>query len=273
MISLDQFIAKYNGKAVDFDGAYGAQCVDLYRYYLKEVLGIAQTPPIPGAKDIWDNYGSDLIRIENTPDGVPPKGAIMIWGAKYGTYGHVAIVTDANVNNFTAFSQNDPIGSKCFVKYYSSYKGVLGWLVTKDNNDTTKQELEACRTDRDTHWNRITATNEALELPHDAPTETTLKSIAGLKGRITELQTKIPALEQEVANRVEQISRQDALLTEKNVRIQQLQNRVVELEGLYDGEAKAKGKALNDLASCRANQGKPKRFIAGIIWLLTQLRK
>ena len=43
-MTLTQFIKKYLGTKVDFDGKYGAQCVDLYRQYCAEVLGVPQSP-------------------------------------------------------------------------------------------------------------------------------------------------------------------------------------------------------------------------------------
>ena len=34
-MTLEEFVNKYIGRKVDFDGAYGAQCVDLFRQYNK----------------------------------------------------------------------------------------------------------------------------------------------------------------------------------------------------------------------------------------------
>ena len=42
---LDEFVKKYENKKVDFDGVYGAQCVDLFRQYVKECLGIKNDTP------------------------------------------------------------------------------------------------------------------------------------------------------------------------------------------------------------------------------------
>ncbi len=39
-ISLTQFIKKYLGTKVDFDGKFGPQCVDLPRKYCDEVLEV-----------------------------------------------------------------------------------------------------------------------------------------------------------------------------------------------------------------------------------------
>lgn len=132
MITLDQFVQKYTGKGIDYDGYAGFQCQDLYRQYVQEVLGFPQSPGVVGAKDNWDSYLQDYYdRIPNTPDGVPEPGDIMIWGSKYGPYGHVAIVLSANSSSFTCFSQNDPTGSLCVKKKYTAWSTLLGWLHPK----------------------------------------------------------------------------------------------------------------------------------------------
>jgi hypothetical protein len=131
-MTLEEFIKKYTGKYIDWDGVYGAQCVDLYRFYCKEVLEVPQSPPIPGAADIWNNYLTAYFdKITNTPEGVPTKGDVMIWSKNTGGgYGHVAIFYDGTVSKFRSFDQNWPTGSPCqLVSHY--YKNVLGWLRPK----------------------------------------------------------------------------------------------------------------------------------------------
>lgn len=125
-MTLNEFIAKYDGKGIDFDGHFGAQCVDLYRQYVKEVLGFPQSPPVAGAKDIWDTYLPDYYkRVENTPYGVPEAGDIVIFSS--GTYGHVSIFLEGNTSRFTSFDQNYPSGTLCH-KQGHTYSGVIGWL-------------------------------------------------------------------------------------------------------------------------------------------------
>lgn len=134
-MTLTEFVNKYSGKKVDFDGFYGGQCTDLYRQYVQEVLNFPQSPGVQGAKDIWDSYLTDYYdRIPNTPEGVPQAGDIMIWGSKYGPYGHVAIILSANTSSFTCFSQNDPVGSLCVVKKYTAWSTLLGWLRPKQKS-------------------------------------------------------------------------------------------------------------------------------------------
>lgn len=131
-MTLQDFIGINNGRKLDYDGYYGAQCVDLYRFYLKDVLNVPQSPSVVGAKDIWNTYRTaDFERIPNTPFGIPQPGDIMVWNAnKGGGYGHVAIITNAALMWFDAFSQNDPAGSPAHIKRYS-YNNVYGWLRPK----------------------------------------------------------------------------------------------------------------------------------------------
>ena len=97
-MTLEEFVNKYNGKKVDFDGAFGAQCVDLFRQYNKDVWGNPHTGAVEGAKDLFLNF-------ENLPvekkllDIVPANtnriypGDVAVWNAtEVNKYGHVAIV-------------------------------------------------------------------------------------------------------------------------------------------------------------------------------------
>lgn len=126
------FVNKYNGKKVDFDGYYDAQCVDLFRQFNKEVLGIAQPKGVKGAKNFWTNFDNDpnlynnFTKIANTPSFVPQEGDVAIW--YNGTYGHIAICTGiGDVNKFESFDQNYPEGSACkkVTHNYSKFYGVL----------------------------------------------------------------------------------------------------------------------------------------------------
>ena len=89
-MTLDQFITKYHSKQIDYDGFFGFQCMDLYRQYVKEVLGFPQSVPVPGAADVWLNFRDDYFdRIVNTPEAMPQRGDVIIWsradGCRSGT--------------------------------------------------------------------------------------------------------------------------------------------------------------------------------------------
>lgn len=106
------------------------QCIDIWRAYNRKVVGapdIFGNPP-----DIWANYQTDFYnKIPNTPDGFPQLGDVVIFGTKYGKYGHICIATDiADTTTFTSFDQNDPLNTPCHFQPHK-YTGVLGWLRPK----------------------------------------------------------------------------------------------------------------------------------------------
>ena len=59
-MTLSEFVKKYDGKQVDFDGVFGSQCTDLFRQYVKEVLNISEhtgsCSSSGGAKDLFLDY-------------------------------------------------------------------------------------------------------------------------------------------------------------------------------------------------------------------------
>jgi len=133
-MTIDQFLTKYANKSNDYDGVYGFQCFDLFQFYNRDVVG---APFVKGAaaKDIWNTYPRAFYeQIDNGPTNYPKKGDVLVWGEKYGIYGHVAIASeDGNPQNdsFTVLSQNDPVGVPSIYKTYNDWKGVLGWLRPK----------------------------------------------------------------------------------------------------------------------------------------------
>lgn len=137
-MTYKQFTEKYNGRFVDYDHAYGNQCVDLMRQYCKDVLGVdgyVAIPPRGNAKDIFKNFKDNKYfkKVLNTPTGIPPQGSVIFWGTYpfvTGIPGHVAIVDSASVYNTIVFNQNYPTNSACNLRKFD-YRGVLGWLKRK----------------------------------------------------------------------------------------------------------------------------------------------
>lgn len=143
-MTLEQFIKKHNGYFLEVAGSSNAknQCVDLANGYIRDVLGLPiiewtnakDFPNHPIAKERFDF-------IKNTPMGVPGMGDLIIWGGKWG---HIAIYLSGDVNWFTSFDQNWPIGSKCH-KVDHSYSNVIGWLRPKGGSmSKTSKELTEC---------------------------------------------------------------------------------------------------------------------------------
>jgi len=148
-MTFDEFITKYNGKGIDFDGWFGDQCVDLMNQYVLEVLGVANPSSVlPGdtAYHIYQNAKDPrFTKVPNTPTGVPQKGDIVFWDTTLGPAGHVAVFITGDTTNFTSFDQNFPTGSLCHSQNHS-YNSVAGWLhfqggVTVNDNITRKSSF------------------------------------------------------------------------------------------------------------------------------------
>lgn len=107
--SLEQFISQRNGGAWDFDGKYGAQCVDLFNYYNRDVIGAGfiATPITGGARDLFE-VGSPIVDenyIKMSANTTLQKGDVIVFGDGVGvmkengknvSYGHVTIYIGDN---------------------------------------------------------------------------------------------------------------------------------------------------------------------------------
>lgn len=131
-MQFNDFVKEVLGTYIDFDGVYGNQCVDLIKEYVEKVLGI----------DAWvsnaENYATTYPKskfdlIENTPDGVPEQGDIVIFNDSVGEFGHVCIAfSGGSVDEFKSLDQNWPKGSPIQVISHN-YRGVIGWLRPKSD--------------------------------------------------------------------------------------------------------------------------------------------
>lgn len=132
-MSLEEFIKKYIGKKVDFDGAFGAQCVDLFRQYNKDVWGNPHTGAVEGAKDLFLNYKKmpeevKYLKIVRTPF----VGDVVVFDATSANkYGHVGIVVGAVGNDSLLVFEQDGLkqdGAKIGIRGKSN---ILGYLRKK----------------------------------------------------------------------------------------------------------------------------------------------
>ena len=113
-MTIVEFVKKNNGKKVDYDGVFGAQCVDLFRQYVLDVLGISEhtgsCSTSGGAKDLYLDYNKMplekkyFVRITNKSF---EPGDVLVWDEN-GTnkFGHVAIYLGKLDNDFIVFEQN-----------------------------------------------------------------------------------------------------------------------------------------------------------------------
>lgn len=96
------------GKSLDYDGAYGAQCVDLIMFYY-QYLGTSS--PGGNARDYRSNALPSGWQRINYYNGLSPNpGDICVWGPYQGPaiseFGHVGIVTSGNSSTFNSVEQN-----------------------------------------------------------------------------------------------------------------------------------------------------------------------
>lgn len=207
-MTFDEFVNTYLGKKVDFDGVYGGQCVDLYRQYVKDVIGGLQSAPVIGAYDIWETYNKDTFtRIDNTPTGVPQKGDVVIWNKNVGGgFGHVAIFIEGNANSFTSLDQNWPTLS-VVTKTNHNYTNVLGWLHPKEN--MTTDEMIIKKADFEKLVTKSSALDDILAKYNVADAQSLYNMVAGLQARQTDLTNQLGTAQAEVNNKLEIIKHKD----------------------------------------------------------------
>lgn len=131
MITLDEFIKNYEGKQIDFDKAFGPQCVDVFRQYSKEVQGIKEhTGAVTGAKDLYLNFDKmPLMQKYFEKVYTPRKGDIVIYNStSTNIYGHVAIVVYASRKTIVVFEQNGFDQKKGAYITIRNFDNVLGFI-------------------------------------------------------------------------------------------------------------------------------------------------
>lgn len=125
-MALQDFINANSGHALDYDGYYGAQCVDLVNFWAR-TLG---SGPFSGPTALNLVAPAGWRWVANSPSGVPPEGAVVKYN--FAPAGHVSIArAGGNTNSFPSFDQNWNGHHYCEPVTHD-YAHVLGWWV-KDN--------------------------------------------------------------------------------------------------------------------------------------------
>ena len=131
-MKLSEFIQRNIGCKVDFDGFNGPQCVDLFRQYDKDVLGIPRTEPVEGAKDLFLKYDS-MPKLKKYFVAMKTRdaryGDVIVYGAtEKNRFGHVAIaVSTIDDNTHLVFEQDGfkQDGAKLVERNSASVIGIL----------------------------------------------------------------------------------------------------------------------------------------------------
>lgn len=262
-MTLQDFITTWDGKYCEVAGSANAkyQCVDLVNEYFRSVWN----EPIiewTNAVDFPQKISSRLVFTPNTPDGIPPEGAVVVfkkYGSLYGTPGHIAINITADVNRMTLFEQNYPTGKPC-QKGTHNYLGCVGWI-TKPNmpNTYTEEQMTAVRLERDRNWNlykdeetkrkeaevKAEETRKQLEdekknriqdretlgnrlmCPSDLPSILSkIETLINLEDKARDLEKKLSEERNEYYKNIKEMERK---LSEANKRIESLGNEVTQL--------------------------------------------
>lgn len=127
---------------VDADGAFGAQCWDLYLIYCQTIFGKRPSlQPPDGNGGYYRNFpgGEPILAdqmVKIAPSDKAQRGDIAFWqwsgpgGDR--TYGHVAIVESDDGNTFTVLEQGSGFGALVHEGHYNRSKGILsGFLRPK----------------------------------------------------------------------------------------------------------------------------------------------
>ena len=148
-MTLSKFVEKHLDTAVDFDGHYGAQCVDLVRQKWQEIDRIPQPEPTDtqGAAAFYFKHERRPIQrqhlncITYQPGMIPPPGAVVIFKAtSKNPFGHIGICIVANERAMEVFEQCGIENSKRLTEgrkqkgvYIGAwgYDRLLGWLIKR----------------------------------------------------------------------------------------------------------------------------------------------
>jgi hypothetical protein len=115
-LKLKDFIEKYTGKPVDFDGMYGCQCVDLVRQYFQDVWGCPrnrQPEGVDGAIEFFSK--ADRRPLQSALCGTvgyngsykPEPGDVLVFKpSEKNKYGHIGVCIAAEGEYMAVFEQH-----------------------------------------------------------------------------------------------------------------------------------------------------------------------
>lgn len=109
-MAYTDFKNRWLGKRTNIDGAYGYQCVDLIKQYLKENYAI-NAGSWGNAKDYWLKTNPAILAKFNKTQ-TPKQGDIVVFkGISGNPYGHIGIVDSIKPTMVSTLEQNGSTGS------------------------------------------------------------------------------------------------------------------------------------------------------------------
>jgi len=226
--------------------------------------------------------------IPNTPEFVPKQGDIGIFGTEVGTAGHICVIDDGCTQSKIISWDQNWNGIQKATKTTHSYGGKNGFLgVLRPRWELVDSCLIAKNDDGSKLFEKLvhnsgvadeTVKYLGLADKADNTSFNTIKnSLEARDGKLTTCKTELSTRGEELAkalqeikNRVEQVSRLTTTLSEREELhkaelialkstqinseevVKPFKAKIEQLESNLKEEAKAKGKALNDLAEAKA---------------------
>ena len=151
-MNFQDFINRTLGKAIDVDGRYGAQCVDLFNYFNKLYNNgvYINCQPSKYARSLAENKANNgiLKYYQETAVNNMITGTVVVWGnCAVAPSSHVGFFVKDNGNGtFQCLQQNAP---KPYVTLSNmSYNGIIGAFIPKQLVNTPTPSPEPSRADQ-----------------------------------------------------------------------------------------------------------------------------
>ncbi len=243
MNKFDKFLDANNNKFIKvLPNNLNPQCFDLAVAWT-DVLDVPHFPnnpspfPYANAYEIFTRPNAVSSKyfdfIPNSPNGVPEKGCIVVWDGKLnGGIGHVAVATGSgNTKTFQSFDQNWVVGSVSKLITHD-YNFVLGWLKFKGSLETDTPMANTIAVDiqqyeglvkKSTQFDKVCSYLGIASDPKDVMFEDIQKVIAGIKSLTTAAQSQLTALQQQLAQAIQETKNRDEKISRQNKELTDLQ--------------------------------------------------
>lgn len=259
MISLDQYIANTSGKGIDYDGAYGVQCVDNAKKYLRDCYGL--NPGSWGDAHAYFNSPNAalLARFDRIPKdhNIPRRGDLVVWSSTLpnsGGGGHIAICLSADTNSFVSYDQNWA-GKFCH-QVIHNYSYVIGFLRPKSltpappptsNVNTGANEM-------------ISNADQAIKIykllrPNGSPSQEEVNGTAGKRsfaGFLNDAQGEMTARDANLKRQSEQLAAMSTQINAQNKAITELTLKLQSSEATNLEKQKALNEAMAKITDANA---------------------
>ena len=141
-MTLSQWLASVQGKAIDMDKEYGAQCWDLADSYCINVVGCPGLPTGNGsAAGVYTYFSAPLpnyfTRIANIPGNVgqvPAVGDMVVWSPNLpgsSGHGHIDVVLSVAPNKLSFVGEDENWNGAYAHEVTHDWRYILGWLHPK----------------------------------------------------------------------------------------------------------------------------------------------